>query len=76
MGELNTAVPALGLSSGVHVPVLVVVGDFNGAFCNPPTCSAGPAHLRRRAGMDEPARRPRHEDSGAAALPPVEGSET
>lgn len=38
--ELNTAVPALGLSTSIHVPVLVVVGDFDGAFCNPPTCSA------------------------------------
>jgi pimeloyl-ACP methyl ester carboxylesterase len=40
LAELNTAVPALGFSSGVHVPVLVMVGDFDGAFCNPPSCSA------------------------------------
>ena len=40
IGELGTAVPALSLSSAVHVPVLVVVGDFDGAFCNPPSCSA------------------------------------
>ena len=40
LDELNTAVPALGFSTGVHVPVLVVVGDFDGAFCAPPTCSA------------------------------------
>jgi len=38
--ELDTAVPALGLSTGIHVPVLVVVGDYDAAFCNPPTCSA------------------------------------
>lgn len=40
VAELNTAVPALSLASGVHVPVLVVVGDKDGAFCNPPSCSA------------------------------------
>lgn len=40
LGELNTAVPALGFSTGVHVPVLVMVGDYDGAFCNPPSCSA------------------------------------
>ena len=40
IAELNTAVPGLGFSTGVHVPVLVVVGDFDGAFCNPPTCTA------------------------------------
>jgi pimeloyl-ACP methyl ester carboxylesterase len=38
--ELNTAVPALGLSSAIHVPVLVVVGDFDAAFCAAPTCTA------------------------------------
>jgi pimeloyl-ACP methyl ester carboxylesterase len=38
--ELATAVPALGLSTSIHVPVLVVVGDFDAAFCNPPSCSA------------------------------------
>jgi pimeloyl-ACP methyl ester carboxylesterase len=38
--ELNTAVPALGLSGAIHTPVLVVVGDFDAAFCNPPSCSA------------------------------------
>ena len=37
--ELETAVPALGLSTGVHVPVLVVVGDFDLAFCNAPSCT-------------------------------------
>jgi pimeloyl-ACP methyl ester carboxylesterase len=40
IAELNTAVPALGLSTGIHVPVLVVVGDNDAAFCNPPTCTA------------------------------------
>ncbi|HKH48559.1 MAG TPA: alpha/beta hydrolase [Thermoanaerobaculia bacterium] len=38
--ELATAVPALGLSGGIHVPVLVVVGDFDLAFCDAPSCSA------------------------------------
>ena len=38
--ELATAVPALGLSGDIHVPVLVVVGDFDEAFCAPPSCSA------------------------------------
>lgn len=38
--ELDTAVPALFLSGGVHVPVLVVVGDFDLAFCEAPSCSA------------------------------------
>ena len=40
VAELNTAVPALSLSNAIHVPVLVVVGDSDGAFCNPPTCRA------------------------------------
>ncbi len=40
LGELNTAVSGLGFSSGIHVPVLVMVGDFDLAFCNEPTCSA------------------------------------
>jgi pimeloyl-ACP methyl ester carboxylesterase len=40
IAELNTAVPALGLSTGIHVPVLVVVGDNDAAFCNAPTCTA------------------------------------
>jgi pimeloyl-ACP methyl ester carboxylesterase len=38
--ELDTAVPALFLSPGIHVPVLVVVGDHDRAFCGEPTCSA------------------------------------
>jgi len=38
--ELNTAVPALALSSSIHVPVLVMVGDFDAAFCAAPSCSA------------------------------------
>ncbi|HSN87682.1 MAG TPA: alpha/beta hydrolase [Thermoanaerobaculia bacterium] len=37
--ELDTAFPALALSSAVHVPVLVVVGDFDLAFCNAPSCT-------------------------------------
>jgi pimeloyl-ACP methyl ester carboxylesterase len=37
--ELDTAVPALALSTGIHVPVLVVVGDFDLAFCNEPSCT-------------------------------------
>jgi pimeloyl-ACP methyl ester carboxylesterase len=38
--ELATAVPALALSAAIHVPVLVVVGDFDAAFCTAPSCSA------------------------------------
>jgi pimeloyl-ACP methyl ester carboxylesterase len=37
--EIDTAFPALALSTGIHLPVLVVVGDFDASFCNPPTCS-------------------------------------
>ena len=40
VGELNTAVAGLGFSTGIHVPVLVVVGDSDKAFCNPPNCTA------------------------------------
>jgi pimeloyl-ACP methyl ester carboxylesterase len=39
IAELMTAVPALALSTGIHVPVLVMVGDSDAAFCNPPTCT-------------------------------------
>jgi pimeloyl-ACP methyl ester carboxylesterase len=39
VAELNTAVPALALSTKIHVPVLVMVGDSDAAFCNPPTCT-------------------------------------
>ncbi|HSU81804.1 MAG TPA: alpha/beta hydrolase, partial [Thermoanaerobaculia bacterium] len=38
--ELATAVPALALSASIHVPVLVVVGDFDAAFCTAPSCTA------------------------------------
>lgn len=37
--ELDTAFPALALSGGIHVPVLVVVGAFDRAFCDD-SCSA------------------------------------
>jgi pimeloyl-ACP methyl ester carboxylesterase len=37
--ELDTAFPALAMSGEVHVPVLVVVGDFDLAFCNEPSCT-------------------------------------
>lgn len=40
VAELNTGVPALGLTPGIHVPVLLAVGDLDGAFCNPPSCTA------------------------------------
>ncbi|HEX4963139.1 MAG TPA: alpha/beta fold hydrolase [Thermoanaerobaculia bacterium] len=40
VAELNSAVPALSLTTGIHVPVLLAVGDFDGAFCNPPSCTA------------------------------------
>lgn len=39
-GELATALPALAMSSGVHTPVLVVVGDLDLAFCEAPSCTA------------------------------------
>lgn len=38
--ELDTAFPGLFLSPGIHVPVLVIVGDHDRAFCGEPTCSA------------------------------------
>jgi pimeloyl-ACP methyl ester carboxylesterase len=38
--ELDTAVAGLFQSGGVHVPAFVIVGDFDAAFCAPPTCSA------------------------------------
>jgi pimeloyl-ACP methyl ester carboxylesterase len=38
--ELDTAVPSLALSSSIHVPVLVMVGDDDAAFCGAPSCSA------------------------------------
>jgi len=38
--ELGTAVAALALSGGIHVPVLVMVGNFDLAFCDAPSCSA------------------------------------
>jgi pimeloyl-ACP methyl ester carboxylesterase len=38
--ELDTAIPALALSSAIHVPVLVMVGDYDLAFCGAPSCSA------------------------------------
>jgi pimeloyl-ACP methyl ester carboxylesterase len=37
--ELDTAFPALALSTGVHVPVFVVVGDLDLAFCAAPSCT-------------------------------------
>lgn len=37
--ELDTAFPALFLSPGIHVPVIVVVGDHDRAFCAEPSCS-------------------------------------
>lgn len=40
VAELDTAFPALALSTDLHVPVLVIVGDFDGAFCAAPSCSA------------------------------------
>ncbi len=38
--ELDTAIPALFESVGVHVPALVIVGDYDQAFCTAPSCSA------------------------------------
>lgn len=39
--ELETALPALALSGGVHVPVLVVVGQFDRAFCDDACAATG-----------------------------------
>ncbi|HYG65960.1 MAG TPA: alpha/beta hydrolase, partial [Thermoanaerobaculia bacterium] len=38
--ELATAFPALDMSTGVHTPVLAIIGDLDLAFCNAPSCSA------------------------------------
>ncbi|HEX7184119.1 MAG TPA: alpha/beta hydrolase [Thermoanaerobaculia bacterium] len=38
--ELGDAISAIFLSSGIHVPVLVVVGDYDRIFCADPTCTA------------------------------------
>ena len=51
--ELDTAVPALFLSPGIHVPVLVIVGDHDRAFCGEPTCSAS-GSLAAEAGFFAP----------------------
>jgi pimeloyl-ACP methyl ester carboxylesterase len=40
LAELNTGVPALSFSTGIHVPVLVLVGNFDAAFCAAPNCAA------------------------------------
>lgn len=40
LAELMTAVSGLSFSTGIHVPVLVVVGDLDGAFCAAPGCKA------------------------------------
>jgi pimeloyl-ACP methyl ester carboxylesterase len=53
VAELDTAVPALFLSPGIHVPVLVVVGDHDRAFCGEPTCSAS-GSLAAEAGFFSP----------------------
>lgn len=39
--ELDTAFPALALSGDVHVPVLVVVGQFDRAFCDDACAATG-----------------------------------
>jgi pimeloyl-ACP methyl ester carboxylesterase len=51
--ELDTAFPALALSGGIHVPVLVEVGDYDRAFCAEPTCSAS-GSLDAEAGFFAP----------------------
>ncbi|HKV09972.1 MAG TPA: alpha/beta hydrolase [Thermoanaerobaculia bacterium] len=38
--ELDTAFPALALSTGVHVPVFSIVGDLDLAFCAGTSCTA------------------------------------
>jgi pimeloyl-ACP methyl ester carboxylesterase len=37
--ELETALPSLALSAGVHVPVLVLIGDLDRSFCAEPGCT-------------------------------------
>jgi pimeloyl-ACP methyl ester carboxylesterase len=61
--ELATAVPALGASGGIHVPVLVMVGDFDLAFCNAPSCSASGSLA------DEPSFYPPDACAEAVAIP-------
>lgn len=53
LAELNTAVPALSLTSAIHVPVLLAVGDFDLAFCNEPSCTAS-GSLAAEAGFFAP----------------------
>ena len=53
VAELNTAFSALGLSNGIHVPVLVAVGDFDLVFCNEPSCSVS-GSLGAEAGFFAP----------------------
>jgi hypothetical protein len=38
--ELDTAFPALALSAGIHVPVFVIVGDLDLAFCDGASCTS------------------------------------
>jgi len=63
LAELNTALPALSLSTAIHVPVLVMVGDFDAAFCDAPTCTASGSL------DDEPSFYPAEACAQAAAVP-------
>jgi pimeloyl-ACP methyl ester carboxylesterase len=40
LAELNTGLLALPFSSDIHVPVMVMVGNFDAAFCTGPNCAA------------------------------------
>jgi pimeloyl-ACP methyl ester carboxylesterase len=39
-GELDNVLPSLFLTGGIHVPVLVAVGDHDRLFCPDPGCTA------------------------------------
>ena len=63
IAELNTAVPSLSFSSGIHAPVLVVDGDYDAAFCGDPTCTASGSLA------DEPSFYPPDACAEAVAIP-------
>jgi pimeloyl-ACP methyl ester carboxylesterase len=42
-GEFSDLADAAGATASIDVPVLLVVGDEDFTFCNPPSCSAGGA---------------------------------
>jgi pimeloyl-ACP methyl ester carboxylesterase len=50
VAELTTGPQALALSDGIHVPVLVLVGNFDAAFCTGTSCAAS-GSLRSEPGF-------------------------